>query len=794
MKKDSARCRFGRLLSSQRCIRSRLIISLVLQTTQNEMRKLATAAFSFTAAIVLAEYFLPVAWLPITAVCLAVLMLPGLFIKGNIGLRIRIISIAAAFGMLWCWGHELLFVQAGESYVDSIVTAEARVLDFPRVYEEYTVVDIKLIGSNMPKLRTALYIYDGQGGLLEPGDIISADLKLKSATKRYGEEISRYTSKGRYLLANLSGEIEVKGKWEFSFLHIPQRMNLTVKNTLVKFFPKDVQGFQLALLTGDTSEMYKDKELSVAMGVSGITHIVSISGMHMAFLIGMVRTFTGKRRRTAAICIPLIIFFISMAGGGASVVRSGIMQIMLLSAPLLRRENDGITSLSFALALLLLANPAAIQDVGLQLSFAAMAGIMLVTPAINAALEEKAGKLIDKKHADIFIRFVISSISGTTGALIFSMPLVAWHFGQISLIAPVANILILSAVSLCFSAGYVLCLAGMAFPALGMALAWVLSWLVRYVMAVVKIMGSVPFAALYTSNYLIGVWLAFTYFCFGICWIMKGKRRFRLPVPLAMSICTLAVALIITSAENHLLTGKITVMDVGQGQSVVVSSGENTVVIDCGGEGWGTSGSTVSSYLLGQNIFKVDALVLTHLHQDHADGAAELLCRLDVRRLIIPPGDSDDDGLLDEILEMADKHKTEVLYLEQDMQAFAGDMGLRLYAPVGSSSMNERGIVVCASLGEFDTLVMGDVNSSTERMLMKRTGLPAVELLIAGHHGSKYSTGEELLEQVRPKYAAISSGNNNYGHPTIEAMERIASAGASIYRTDLSGNITFKVR
>ena len=771
-----------------------MTISLALQTTRNEMRKLATAAFSFTAAIILAEYFLPAAWLPIMAACLAVLMLPGFFIKGNRGIRVRIISIFAAFGMLWCWGHQLLFVQAGESYVDSIVAAEARVLDFPRVYEEYTVVDIKLTGSNMPKLRAVLYIYDGQGGLLEPGDMISADLKLKSATKRYDEETSIYTSKGRYLLANLSGEIEVKGKWEFSFLHIPQRVNLAVKNTLVKIFPEDVLGFQLALLTGDTSELHKDKELSTAMGASGITHVVSISGMHMAFLIGMVRTFTGKRRRTAVICIPLIIFFISMAGGGASVVRSGIMQIMLLSAPLLRRENDGITSLSFALALLLLANPAAIQDIGLQLSFAAMAGIMLVTPAVNAALEEKAGKLIDKKHAGIFIRFIISNISGTTGALIFSTPLVAWHFGQISLIAPLANILILSAVSLCFSAGYILCLAGMVFPALGMALAWVLSWLVRYVLAVVKIMGSVPFAALYTSNYLIGVWLALTYLWFGICWIMKGKRRFRLPVPLAMSICALAVALIITSAENHLLTGKITVMDVGQGQSVVVSSGENTVVIDCGGEGWGTSGSTVSSYLLGQNIFKVDALVLTHLHQDHADGAAELLCRLDVRRLIIPPGDSDDDGLMDEILEMADKHKTEVLYLEKDMQAFAGDMELRLYAPIGSSNINERGIVVCASLGEFDTLVMGDINSSTERILMKRTNLPDVELLIAGHHGSKYSTGEELLEQVRPKYAAISSGNNNYGHPTIEAMERIASAGASIYRTDLSGNITFKVR
>lgn len=758
------------------------------------MRKLATAALSFTAAVIIAQYFLRHEWLAACSAGLAALLLPGLLMKGDAGLRLRIISLAAAFGLLWSWAHELLFIQSGESYAGTSATVQARVLDFPITHDDYSSVSIKLTGEAVPNLKTTLYNFDGNLPELEPGDMITADLSFKSASKRYDEETGRYTSMGVYLLAYLDGGIEVTGKWQFSFLHFPQYVNVAIKNTLAEIFPEDVLGFQTALLTGDKSLLYEDRELNNAMGTAGIMHVVAISGMHVAFLVGMVRTLTRRRRITAMICIPLILLFIPMTGGSPSVVRAGAMQIMLLAAPLLRRENDSITSLSLVLALLLLANPASIQSAGLQLSFAAMAGIILVTPVVNGALSEKAGKLLERKLLGPVTRFVISSFSSTVGALVLSTPLVAWQFGYVSLVSPLANMLVLPVVSLCFSLGYLCCLSGMLLPALGTAMAWVLAWLIRYILFVAKLLGSIPFAALYTSNPLISIWLALTYIYFAVCWFFRGERGFRIPVPLALSLCTLAAALLTTSITNALPAGTITVMDVGQGQSVVITSGPSTVVVDCGGEGSGTAGTLTTNYLLGQNILSVDALVLTHLHQDHADGAAELLSRLRVGRLILPAGGPDDDGLLNEILDMAQRRGTEVVFLDSHMTGQSGSLSLTFYAPVGSSGMNERGIVIAAAVGEFDMLITGDINAFTERLLMSKTALPDVELLVVGHHGSRYSTGEELLDTVKPEYAAISVGNNSYGHPTDEVLLRLSDAGAAIFRTDLSGSIVFSVK
>ena len=755
--------------------------------------KLAIAALSFTTAVTLAQYVIPFKFLIAAAALLCLPVIPGFIIRGNRGLVICIMSIASAFGLLWFWGHGLLYVQAGERYVDLCVTSEARVLDFPKVYDNYSSVTIKLTGDNVPNLKTELYIYDDYPEL-EPGDTIKADLKFKSAIKRYDEITGRYTSKGKYLLAYLDGGIDKTGKWRYSFLHAPMYLNLAIKQTITEIFPADVLGFETALLTGDTSLLYKDKELSIAMGVSGIMHIVSVSGMHVAFLVGMVRSITGRRRRTAAICIPMILLFIPMVGANPAVIRASVMQIMLLIAPLIRRENDNLTSLSFVLALLLLANPSSVQDIGLQLSFAAMAGIYLVTPSINSALLKSAEKLVEIKYLGSVVRFVISSLASTIGALVFSTPLTAFHFGYISLVAPITNILILSAVSVSFTLGYVCCAIGVFFSGIGSALAWGLAWVIRYILLIIKFLGSIPFAALYTSNPLISVWLGLTYLFFGVCWFFKGNRTFRLPVPASLSVAALAIVLLYTSFSNHWYTGILTVMDVGQGQSVVISSGSSAVVLDCGGEVRGSAGNIVSSYLLGRNITKVDALILSHLHRDHADGAAELISRLSVNKLIIPPGDSDDDGLLEEILLIAKKHSTEVVFLESDASASVGSLSFNLYAPVGNSSMNERGIVVHAAVGDFKTLITGDINSATEKLLMRKTILPEADLLIVGHHGSKHSTSEELLEAIRPNYAAISSGNNNYGHPTPDAMGRLDDAEAAVYRTDLSGNITFKVK
>jgi competence protein ComEC len=133
------------------------------------------------------------------------------------------------------------------------------------------------------------------------------------------------------------------------------------------------------------------------------------------------------------------------------------------------------------------------------------------------------------------------------------------------------------------------------------------------------------------------------------------------------------------------------------------------------------------------------------------------------------------------------------LITEQQSLSF-GKAELTLYPPLGQGTSNEAGLFVLCSAGEFDALITGDADDFVERMLVKYCDLPDIELLMAGHHGSKHSTGQSLLDALRPELAVISVGYNSYGHPSEETLERLETSGAKIYRTDENGTVTIGVK
>ena len=118
---------------------------------------------------------------------------------------------------------------------------------------------------------------------------------------------------------------------------------------------------------------------------------------------------------------------------------------------------------------------------------------------------------------------------------------------------------------------------------------------------------------------------------------------------------------------------------------------------------------------------------------------------------------------------------------------------LNIYPPVTEGGGNEVGLTILCTAGDYDFLVTGDMNDATEKKLIAQYELPDVEVLLAGHHGSKYSTSQELLEAVTPEVGIISVGQNTFGHPTREAMDRMAEAGMTVRRTDEEGDILVQV-
>ena len=235
----------------------------------------------------------------------------------------------------------------------------------------------------------------------------------------------------------------------------------------------------------------------------------------------------------------------------------------------------------------------------------------------------------------------------------------------------------------------------------------------------------------------------------------------------------------------------VTVLDVGQGQSILLTSQGRTALVDCGGTGGEDPGDIAADYVQAMGRNTLDLLVLTHYHDDHACGVPELMERLTVSALAVPDVEPD-NPLRVEILALAEEKGTEVIFIEENTAVELGGASLTLYAPLGTGGGNEEGLSVLATLGDFDALITGDMNAAVEQRLIKYGNLPDVELLVVGHHGSKSSTSEELLEAVMPEYAAISVGYNSYGHPAPDTLERLAQAGCTVRRTDLQGTITVR--
>lgn len=751
------------------------------------MRKLAAGALSFSAAIFAANYILPLAiCLPLSAVCLAIGLSLFLFRrKWLLGFEIGLIS--AAFALLVFSVHASATHLAAKAMDGTETEIEAVVLDYPRVYEDYCSVYIRLTGENTPKLKAILY--DNHMAIAQalPGQSINLTARLRPADSRYGEDYDHYYSKGIYLIANSRTEARLSGEGG-GLSRLPVRLHRYIVNTVYSIFPEDTAHFMCSLMLGEKSGLYEDVPLYTDLSRAGFMHIAAVSGMHVAFVVGFLRLVLGNNRFSALLCMVLLWFFVLVTGGTPSAIRAGFMQSALLVAPLVRRENDPLTSLSTVLALVLLFNPYAAASVSLQLSFAAMAGIMCFTEGIGHSI----ASLIGETAADR-LRTPVGVAAMSLSVMVFTVPLMALHFGYVSILSPLSNVLALWAVPIVFCGGFISVAAGALLPALGTAAAWLISWPARYIFLVSRIVSHIGFAVVYLDNIFMWGWLVLSFAALAAMLFVKLPGGLRLAYPILMSAVLFAEALSLSGNYYRSGRGTVAVLDVGQGQSIACIEGNAAVLIDCGGKNTlENAGETAAAYLISRNVRELDALVLTHLHSDHANGVRQLMELVDVKHIYMPKDPPDEEGLLGPILESAEKHGTEISYVWGDWLQRFGGIELQLYRPSTRGDANERGLMCRISLDDWDMLITADAPIAAENELLERVDLSDTELYIAGHHGSRYSSGQPLLEALGAETAVISVGYNNYGHPTYETLERLSAYGLDIYRTDL--NKTIEIR
>lgn len=241
----------------------------------------------------------------------------------------------------------------------------------------------------------------------------------------------------------------------------------------------------------------------------------------------------------------------------------------------------------------------------------------------------------------------------------------------------------------------------------------------------------------------------------------------------------------------------VTFWDVGQGDSVLISSGGSYCLIDAGTQ---QSADTLVDDLWAAGIQKLDLMVMTHPHADHIGGMEDVLENFEVGTLLLPDlsvADTD-SGLLSRVLQAAEDTGTPCVQAEQGWQQSVGEGTLTvLYAgliPEDKEDVNLNDISLCLryELGEFSYLCTGDAEADAEEQLVLTAAfdLPST-LFKAGHHGSNTSNTQTLLSVVHPALAVVSCGlDNDYGHPHQEVMDRFAQNGVEVWRTDEQGTVT----
>ena len=553
-------------------------------------------------------------------------------------------------------------------------------------------------------------------------------------------------------------------------------------------YPQPLSGIVHALVLGVRNEM--DEEADSLFRQSGISHLLALSGLHIAivalFLSRLLGLFRIPRKVTLPLTLILLALYAVLVGSRASVLRAALFFGLLEAAHLARRPYDGLTALFAALTVLLLVNPLSIGDSGLILSFSAVGGILCLTdpltPRAIAAPPPGYGRPVLGPLSRLVTRrapqLVILSLSAQLGAL----PASAGMFHTLYLLSLPANLVAVPLVSLTLPFAF----ASAFLSPLWMTAARVLSLPVRWALCLVlgfaRALSRLPLSTLRMPSW--PALLTFAYLVFGLLaspYLLRGRKA-RLAALCALPLVCAAVMLAPLFRFRTGMTAQF--LDVGDADCAVLFSGGGTTLIDAGQYDDG------ADYLdaVGK---PPDRVFLTHPHTDHALGFSAILDIFPPAELYLPEAffSAKDPG--EGIYALVDRAKAlgwRVTPLRPgDIVPLSGGAEARVLqpSPDAEGDANALSLVLEVAYAGRSLLFTGDLPISAEA-----DDYPDCDVLKVAHHGSKSSTSERFLALAKPEIAVIS-GDGDGNHPAPEVLDRLA--GMRVYRTDRQGMITLRI-
>jgi competence protein ComEC len=719
---------------------------------------------------------------PVVATCTVVLAAGGGVLGLRGALRVTAVGIAlAALGLAWgslrmeALGESVLAGDVGETGVAEVVTiAPARSSSWS------TRVIARTRTFRRTPLRERVLLVLPAGRSPPRGAILEATVRIAEPRPAENgfDESAWLARQGIHVVLEASSWRQIGRRGGISGLgdRLRDRVELAVGRGASGVRRSIVLGVVLGEDEGLPSVVQDE------FRASGLYHLLAVSGQNVAFLaagvcgVGWLLRLSRVVRELAT--LGVIAAYVLAVGWQPSVARAGVTGALVSLAWLAARPRDRWYFLAVGALVLMAWLPTSLLDPGFQLSFVAVAAIFVAVPRVRIRLD---GLSLPPGLADAL---AVSLACGLATA-----PVVLFHFGQAPVYTVPANLVAVPAAPLVLGLGLLAAVVDPVSPTAAAGLAALAGWAAAWLQLVAEIVAGLPSARADTRTAL--MLAAAT----GAVLLVARRGRHLLSarhqllaVGLLAGAALVAAAWVATAATptwNRPSGLRVTFLDVGQGDSVLLETRRARILVD-----EGPPEADVAGQLERMGIGSLSAVVLTHPQRDHVGGAADVIRRLDVAE-VLEPGLETTGPESEEALAAARSRNVPVRIVRAGSSFRVGRLRIRVFWPADAGSPgvdpNLNAVVLVASYRDTDVLLNADAESD----VTARLRLPAVEIMKVAHHGSEDPGLADELRTLRPRIAVISCGRGNeYGHPRPETLAALADVpGLAVYRTDRDGRV-----
>lgn len=564
-----------------------------------------------------------------------------------------------------------------------------------------------------------------------------------------------------------------------------------LKQNIQKLLTEETYALGIGILIGDNSRI--DEQIVEDFKNSNLSHMLAVSGAHINYVVLTVSIlFTKKRAGIKAqrvVTIMMMLFFMELTQMTPSVVRAGISCIIYMLASLLYRKADVINAMAISTLLILLNNPFNLFNIGFQLSYAGTLGIILFCKLIDIPIKNK------------LLKYLKDSIIISLSANIFIIPIMMYQFNTISLTFILSNLLAGPLLGISIILEIIVLLISFMSINIAAIPAKVLNILLILIINIANWFSNIEISKIYVITPQIISIVAYYLICAAI--ILKQKNR---KIIVIIMLTVLIINLFPTPKKL-----RINFIDVGQGDSTLIRTETNKVIlIDSGGSTASSSfdvgNKVLLPYLLDRRIKKIDFIIVSHFDADHCQAFETVIDNINVRKVVVCKQSMITQEYLN-IINKCKKKNIKIIVVERgDKLKIDKRTEFEILHPGerflddGKGGLNANAIVCKMNYklnnGKiFSILFTGDIEVEAEKELEQVYGKKLkADILKVAHHGSKTSSREKFIKLVSPKIALIGVGENNkFGHPADITLERLEKENVKVYRTDQMGEVSITI-